>query len=62
MFSYILSDFQKKFTSEQKSFVKRVFLGMERDPPKGVPPDDERYLMTLRVPKKSTVQVFRMIC
>ena len=31
-------------------FVKRVFLGMERDPPKGVPPNDERYLMTLRVP------------
>ena len=34
---------------------------MERDPPKGVPPDDERYLMTLRIPKKSTVQGFRMI-
>ena len=33
---------------------------MARDPPKGVPPDDERYLMTLRIPKKSTVQVFRM--
>ena len=26
----------------KKSFVKRVFLGMERDPPMGVPPDDEK--------------------
>ena len=35
---------------------------MERDPPKGVPPNDEKYLITLTVPKMSTVQVFRMIC
>ena len=50
MFSDIVSDIKKNSDSKRKSFVKRVFLGMERDPPKGVPPDDERYLMTLRIP------------
>ena len=35
---------------------------MERDPPKGVPPNDEKYFKTLTVPKNPTVQVFRMIC
>ena len=35
---------------------------MERNPPKGVPPNDEKYSMTLKIPKKSLMQVFRMIC
>ena len=52
----------KKIELETKKFCKKGIFGYGAWPPKGVRPNDERYLMMLRVPKVSTVQVFRVIC